>query len=150
MSPSSQNRTVTFVTLAALLALSGCDTAAHPSSLAQSSSIAREISFSRGLALAPSPDFSLYGVAARLVDSPARRTVAAATLVVGADACQSDADCVPDGCHATSCVAAAELAPGELELECTAELRYGTTDGGGCLCHVGHCAARLSSPPQGI
>ncbi len=71
------------------------------------------------------------------------------TLVVGDDACETDADCVPDGCHATSCVAAAEMAPGELL--CTTELRYGTTDGdGGCLCQANRCAARLSVPPQGI
>jgi hypothetical protein len=70
------------------------------------------------------------------------------TIVVGTDRCETDADCVPDGCHATSCVAAAEMAPGELA--CTAELRYGTTDGGGCLCQAGLCAARLSNPPQGI
>ena len=70
------------------------------------------------------------------------------TIVVGTDVCETDADCVPDGCHATSCVAAAEMAPGELA--CTADLRYGTTDGGGCLCQAGLCAARLSAPPQGI
>jgi hypothetical protein len=70
------------------------------------------------------------------------------TIVVGTDRCETDADCVPDGCHATSCVAAAEMAPGELV--CTAELRYGTTDGGGCLCQAGLCAARLTNPPQGI
>lgn len=70
------------------------------------------------------------------------------TIVAGTDRCETDADCVPDGCHATSCVAAAEMAPGELA--CTAELRYGTTDGGGCLCQAGLCAARLSNPPQGI
>ena len=70
-------------------------------------------------------------------------------LVVGTDACTTDADCVPGGCcHATSCVARAN-APSCGESVCTADCRFGTLDcGGGCLCHQGHCAARLSQPPN--
>jgi len=104
------------------------------------------LSFSQGT----TEGASLLGAPVRV--SPDTRAAlelgASHTIVVGTDSCETDADCVPDGCHATSCVAAAEMAPGELA--CTAELRYGTTDGGGCLCQAGLCAARLSNPPQGI
>ena len=70
------------------------------------------------------------------------------TLVVGTDACASDADCVPGACcHATTCVARANT-PACGESVCTSDCRYGTLDcGGGCLCHQGHCAARLSALP---
>lgn len=72
-------------------------------------------------------------------------------LVVGTDVCTTDADCVPAGCcHPASCVAAAN-APSCTDVMCTAECRIGTLDcGGSCLCHEGHCAARLSQPPAGI
>jgi hypothetical protein len=74
-----------------------------------------------------------------------------ASLAVGSDACTTDADCVPAGCcHAAACVGAAN-APSCGDVMCTSECRYGTLDcGGGCLCHEGHCAARLSEPPAGI
>ena len=70
-------------------------------------------------------------------------------LVVGTDACTTDADCVPGGCcHATSCVARAN-APACGESVCTADCRFGTLDcGGGCLCHQGYCAAQLSQAPN--
>lgn len=70
-------------------------------------------------------------------------------LVVGEDACASDADCVPaDCCHAAACVARAH-APACGDAVCTTECRYGTIDcGGGCLCHEGRCAARLSEAPD--
>jgi hypothetical protein len=69
-------------------------------------------------------------------------------LVVSADPCQSDADCVPAGCcHAAACVARAN-APSCGDAMCTEECRFGTLDcGGACLCHEGRCAARLSEPP---
>ncbi len=70
-------------------------------------------------------------------------------LVVGDDACTTDADCVPaDCCHAAACVAR-ERAPSCGDAVCTTECRYGTIDcGGGCLCHEGRCAARLSAAPD--
>lgn len=73
----------------------------------------------------------------------------AGRLVIGEDACTTDADCVPaECCHAAACVARAN-APACGEAMCTMECRYGTIDcGGGCLCHEGRCAARLSEPPE--
>jgi len=73
------------------------------------------------------------------------------SMNVGQDACETDADCVPAACcHATECVAQAN-APSCGDAMCTQECRYGTLDcGGGCLCHEGHCAARLSEPPGGL
>ncbi len=70
-------------------------------------------------------------------------------LVLSEDACETDEDCVPSGCcHAASCVAADD-APSCEDTMCTQECRYGTLDcGGGCLCHEGRCAARLSVAPQ--
>ena len=70
-------------------------------------------------------------------------------LVVGEDACQTDADCVPAGCcHAAACVAQTN-APSCEDTMCTTDCQYGTLDcGGGCLCHEGRCAARLSRPPE--
>ena len=64
-------------------------------------------------------------------------------LVIGTDACTSDADCAPaDCCHPASCVARAS-APSCADTMCTMECRGDTMDcGGGCLCHEGHCAAR--------
>ena len=66
-------------------------------------------------------------------------------LVVGEDACETDADCVPAGCcHPAACVAQAN-APTCGEVMCTADCRPDTMDcGGGCLCHEGRCAARLA------
>lgn len=74
-----------------------------------------------------------------------------ANMVVGTDECVSDADCIPaECCHATACVAVAN-APSCGDAMCTQECRYGTIDcGGGCLCHEGHCAARLSEVPAAI
>ena len=73
------------------------------------------------------------------------------SMNVGTDACDTDADCVPAACcHASACVAQAN-APSCGDVMCTQECRYGTLDcGGGCLCHEGHCAARLSDPPAGV
>lgn len=70
-------------------------------------------------------------------------------LAIGEDACTTDADCVPaDCCHAAACVAR-DHAPSCGDAVCTTECRYQTIDcGGGCLCHEGHCAARLSSAPN--
>lgn len=70
------------------------------------------------------------------------------SLVLSDDACESDADCVPAACcHAAACVGRAN-APDCSDSMCTMECRYGTLDcGGGCLCHEGRCAARLSEPP---
>jgi len=69
-------------------------------------------------------------------------------LVVSEDACETDADCVPAACcHAAACVGRAN-APDCNDSMCTMECRYGTLDcGGGCLCHEGRCAARLSEAP---
>ena len=70
-------------------------------------------------------------------------------LVLGEDACETDADCVPAGCcHAAACVAQAN-APSCVDVMCTQECRYGTLDcGGSCLCHEGRCAARVSEAPD--
>lgn len=82
-------------------------------------------------------------------DEPVDETVEG--LVVGTDACETDADCVPaECCHPGACVAAAN-APSCDDMMCTQECRYGTLDcGGSCLCHDGHCAARLSEMPAAI
>lgn len=74
---------------------------------------------------------------------------AAPELVIGEDACETDADCVPAGCcHAAACVAASN-GPDCTDTMCTADCQYGTLDcGGACLCHEGRCAARLSTPPD--
>ncbi len=70
-------------------------------------------------------------------------------LVVGEDACETDADCVPAACcHAAACVAAAN-APSCEDAMCTMDCQFGTLDcGGRCLCHEGRCAARLSEMPR--
>lgn len=70
-------------------------------------------------------------------------------LVVGEDACETDADCVPAGCcHPTACVGRAS-APSCEEVMCTMDCQMGTLDcGGRCLCHEGRCAARLSQGVQ--
>ncbi len=70
-------------------------------------------------------------------------------IVVGTDVCATDADCVPAGCcHPAACVAVTN-APACGQSVCTSDCRYGTLDcGGGCLCHAGHCAARLSALPH--
>ncbi len=187
MSPSNRIRTVSFVSLAALVALSGCsseprsheepslaafveEAPAVRGNDARISAQAAEASIPVSRLVRPgSPAIAALSGSAPTVSpaiasqvsagSPAIAALEgrfpqslplepAGTIVVGTDVCQTDADCVPDGCHATSCVAAAQMAPGELA--CTADLRYGTTDGGGCLCQAGLCAARLSAPPQGI
>lgn len=72
-------------------------------------------------------------------------------LVVGSDACESDADCVPaECCHPSACVAAIN-SPVCDQMMCTQDCRYGTLDcGGGCLCHEGLCAARLSEAPAAV
>jgi len=72
-------------------------------------------------------------------------------LVIGEDACTTDADCVPAGCcHAAACVAEANR-PDCTDVMCTADCQFGTLDcGGACLCHEGRCAARLSRPPEGL
>lgn len=90
-----------------------------------------------------------------VIDEPASNGDEAATddsgggLVIGEDACSSDADCVPaECCHAAACVGR-ESAPSCGDAVCTTECRYGTIDcGGGCLCHEGRCAARLSEAPE--
>ena len=65
-------------------------------------------------------------------------------LVLGDDACETDADCVPAACcHAAACVSV-DAAPACGEAICTTDCRDHTIDcGGGCLCHEGHCAARV-------
>lgn len=70
-------------------------------------------------------------------------------LVIGEDACETDADCVPAACcHAAACVAAAN-APSCEDAMCTMDCQFGTLDcGGRCLCHEGRCAARLSEMPR--
>lgn len=70
-------------------------------------------------------------------------------LVVGEDACETDADCVPAACcHAAACVAQAN-APECGDSMCTAHCAPDTMDcGGGCLCHEGRCAARLADLPE--
>jgi hypothetical protein len=72
-------------------------------------------------------------------------------LIIGDDACTTDADCVPaDCCHAAACVAR-ENAPSCGDAVCTMECRPDTMDcGGGCLCHEGRCAARLAEVPGGV
>ena len=68
-------------------------------------------------------------------------------LVMSEAPCETDADCVPNGCcHPTACIAAAD-ATDCLDVHCTADCRAGTLDcGGACLCHEGRCAARLWQP----
>ncbi|MGE0785840.1 MAG: hypothetical protein AB7S26_09145 [Sandaracinaceae bacterium] len=72
-------------------------------------------------------------------------------LVVGEDACETDADCVPAACcHAAACVAVTD-APACEDVMCTAHCAAQTLDcGGACLCHEGRCAARLNDlgPPE--
>ncbi|MGF1466183.1 MAG: hypothetical protein ACFCGT_08610 [Sandaracinaceae bacterium] len=70
---------------------------------------------------------------------------AEAPLVLGQDPCATDADCVPaQCCHAAACVSA-ERAPACGDAICTMECRSRTMDcGGGCVCHEGRCAARLT------
>ncbi len=70
-------------------------------------------------------------------------------LVIGEDACETDADCVPAACcHAAACVGAAN-APSCEDAMCTMDCQFGTLDcGGRCLCHEGRCAARLSEMPR--
>ncbi len=82
------------------------------------------------------------------VDHGSEPTPSADGLVVGTDACTSDADCVPDGCcHPSACVAQGN-AQACGDVMCTTDCRFGTLDcGGSCLCHEGHCAARLSVAP---
>jgi hypothetical protein len=66
-------------------------------------------------------------------------------LVISQDACQSDADCAPAACcHAAACMSADKVKP--CNMMCTQVCQPGTIDcGGGCLCHQGHCAAKLMS-----
>lgn len=70
-------------------------------------------------------------------------------LVLGDDACETDADCVPAACcHAAACVSVDE-APACGEAICTTDCRDHTIDcGGGCVCHDGHCAARVVQMSQ--
>ena len=79
---------------------------------------------------------------------PTPATASPEGLVVGTDACTTDADCVPDGCcHPSACVAQGH-AQACGDVMCTTDCRFGTLDcGGSCLCHEGHCAARLSVAP---
>ena len=73
----------------------------------------------------------------------------APALVISDDTCETDVDCAPAGCcHAAACGAVAN-APSCEDVACTADCQFGTLDcGGACLCHEGHCAARLSRPPE--
>ncbi len=89
--------------------------------------------------VAPAPD--------PIVSDPGEAATEA-TIVVGTDACNTDADCVPSGCcHPTACGSRAHQ-PACGDAVCTSECRYGTLDcGGACLCQGGLCAARLSVPP---
>lgn len=84
-------------------------------------------------------------------EAPVEAPEETANVVVGTDECVTDADCMPAACcHATACVAAAN-APSCADAMCTQDCRYNTLDcGGGCLCHEGHCAARLSEVPAAI
>ncbi len=70
-------------------------------------------------------------------------------LVVGEDACTTDADCVPAACcHPSACVAQSN-APSCGDVMCTMDCQPGTMDcGGGCLCHEGRCAARVTDAPE--
>ncbi|MBN8611018.1 MAG: hypothetical protein J0L92_10565 [Deltaproteobacteria bacterium] len=177
MSPSNAHRTASFVTFAALVALTGCG--AQGSQPTDFAPVLEQAPASPGLVqrvlargsvdsvpeLGSPAQVALGGerasvdASAQLLASselrgdfgsfaPAPAMAASHSIVIGTDSCQSDDDCVPDGCHATQCVAASEVAP--TELACTTNFVYGTTDGGGCLCHVGHCAALVTNPPQGI
>jgi hypothetical protein len=69
----------------------------------------------------------------------------AGELVMSSDPCKSDADCVPASCcHATACMSASKAKP--CNMMCTQSCEPGTLDcGGSCLCHDGHCAAKLGS-----
>jgi hypothetical protein len=81
------------------------------------------------------------------VGSPSAAPSPTGSVVVSSDPCTSDADCVPmDCCHATACGAKAK-APSCDNKMCTMDCRPNTMDcGGSCLCHAGHCAARLAQP----
>jgi hypothetical protein len=94
------------------------------------------------------PPASTTGDDATTNDDGTEGRSAQGQLVIGPDACTTDADCVPGGCcHPATCVARAS-APSCVDSVCTTDCRYGTLDcGGSCLCHEGHCAAQLSAPP---
>ncbi len=69
-------------------------------------------------------------------------------IVVGEDACETDADCVKaECCHPKACVAA-DKAPSCGDVACTLDCKAGTMDCyGGCLCQEGKCAAKLWAGP---
>ena len=66
-------------------------------------------------------------------------------LILSEDTCHSDADCVPAACcHAAACMAREKAKA--CTLMCTQVCQPATIDcGGACLCHHGHCAARLEN-----
>ena len=68
-------------------------------------------------------------------------------IIPGDSPCATDDDCVPAACcHARACVARVS-APSCGDVMCTQSCEGGTIDcGGGCLCHEGHCAARVVDP----
>lgn len=82
-------------------------------------------------------------------DTSDQERAASPELVVGEDACETDADCVPAGCCHTAACVSREHAPSCEDVMCTADCQFNTLDcGGACLCHEGRCAARLSAPPD--
>ncbi|MEP7122953.1 MAG: hypothetical protein ABJE95_18645 [Byssovorax sp.] len=66
-------------------------------------------------------------------------------LVMSQDVCKVDADCVPAACcHAAACMSVDKAKP--CNMMCTQVCEPGTLDcGGSCLCHEGHCAAKLGN-----
>ncbi len=94
-------------------------------------------------AVRPAPDSSTPAPVASAFAAP---VTPAAELILSQDVCQSDDDCVPAACcHASACVSKDKATPCNGVL-CTQECQPGTMDcGGGCLCHEGHCAARLGT-----
>jgi hypothetical protein len=94
----------------------------------------------------PAPDGAVSPPVASLPATSATPAPAPAPdLVVSQDACQSDADCAPAACcHASACMSKDKVKP--CNMMCTQVCQPGTIDcGGGCLCHQGHCAAKVMS-----
>lgn len=69
-------------------------------------------------------------------------------IAVGADDCETDADCVKaDCCHPRRCVSN-DKAPSCGDVACTLDCQVGAMDCyGGCLCQEGKCAAKLWMGP---
>ena len=74
------------------------------------------------------------------------RVSASSALLVGDDACTTDADCVPADCCGccprAACVSLAEHGTSCPDVICEDMCPGGLGCGGACVCHAGHCATR--------